>query len=483
MIVFPFRYQILAGLSLFAGLVFTTQAAPPNILFLLADDLAWSGTGVAMHPELPETSRNGFVDTPALARLAEEGVRFSDAYSPAPICTPTRRSIVCGMSVARQRGAEFRSLFDPSQHPTIPQALKQANHAYRTAHFGKWGEAMVATPEQCGYDVSDGETGNVTGDSADPDDPKLTGSLSRRAADFIRETVREERPFFAQVSYYAVHLAIQARPETLAKYEARGRPPRNAPSEFLAMLEELDAGVGLLLDTLDELGVADDTWVIFSSDNGGREFEKRGARYNEKLRLPTKTARQGRNPKFSLPAEYAVRLPDNEPLRGSKQLLYEGGIRVPFLVRGPGVQLGTFQRQPIVLYDLLPTFHELAGGTGPLPDTLDGSSLVPAFLGEPLPDPERIAPGQVFHRPRPLNDTGEGYSALRHRNYKLLVAWTPEGEVKRRELYDLRHDLAEQNDLSRVDPGRTERLFAKLMTYLEEVDAETATEIPGNRRE
>ena len=452
----------------------------PNILFILADDLAWSGTGVAMHHELPETSRNAFVDTPALARLAREGVRFSDAYSPAPICTPTRRSVLCGMTVARQRGAEFKSRFDPSQHLTIPRALKRANPAYRTAHFGKWGEAMVARPEQSGYDVSDGETGNVTGDSDDATDPKRTRGVTERTIGFIENCVTDKQPFFAQVSYYAVHLAVQARSETVEKYRLRGRPTRNAPAEFYAMLEELDAGVGRLLETLDRLAIATNTWVIFSADNGGREFEKLSPTYLEALRQPHSAyARQAQRRGEALSADLRYRLPDNHPLRGSKQTLFEGGIRVPFIARGPGVKPGSFQRQPIALYDLLPTFHELAGGTEALPDSVDGGSLVPALLGGSLADAERIAPGLVFHRPRPQRSTGEGSSALRHRNYKLLLTWSAQGEVKRTELFRLDRDMAERHDLAREDPGRTERLRKKLLDYLAAVNAEQATEIPG----
>ena len=463
---------------LLAGSSLATEDALPNFLFILADDLSWSGTQAAMHPALPETSRNAFVETPAIVRLASEGLRFSDAYSPAPICTPTRRSILCGMSVARQRGAEFRSLFDPAQHLTIPKALKQANANYTCGHFGKWGEAMVATPEQAGYDVSDGETGNRTGDSVDPNDPKLTASVTRRARDFMCDAVTSERPFYVQVSYYAVHLQVQAREETIAKYHARGRPPRSAPAEFFAMLEELDRGVGLLLETMDELKIRDDTWVVFSSDNGGREFEKWNPRYRERLRLDCRAKHQAADPNSQLPPDFGVRLPDNDPLRGSKQLLYEGGIRVPFVVRGPSVDSGTFHRQPVVLYDLLPTFYELAGGED-LPAEIDGSSLVPAFRGELLPDAERINPGLVFHRPRPSNETGEGYSVLRHRDYKLVVAWTPDGDVKRKELYRMSRDLSERFDLSREDPERTERLFQKLMDYLTAVNAERPQDRPG----
>lgn len=459
---------------LVAGAALTVSAAePPNILFILADDLPWSGTGVAMHPDLPETSRNAFVDTPALSRLAAEGVRFSDAYAPAPICTPTRRSVLCGMTPARQRGTEFGSTFDPTQHLTIPKALKLANPAYQTAHFGKWGENMGATPEQAGYDVSDGETGNVTGDSADPKDPKLTSSVTGRAVNFIQKSAAEGKPFYAQVSYYAVHLAIQALPETVKKYEQRGRPTRHAPTDFYAMLEELDQGVGQLLSALDSAGIADNTWVIFSSDNGGKEYEALAPNYLESLREPTSvSARQSANRKEPLEADLFYSLPDNAPLRGVKQTLFEGGIRVPFLARGPGVVPGTFQRQPIALYELLPTFYELAGGTEKLPDELDGASLVEALKGQRLTDEERTRPGLVFHRPRAIKGFGKGYSALRHRNYKLILSWDDKGEVSKTELFRLDHDLREAHDLSTSDPDRTESLRKKLLDYLAAVNAE-----------
>lgn len=144
-----------------------------------------------------------------------------------------------------------------------------------------------------------------------------------------------------------------------------------------------------------------------------------------------------------------------------------------------GVRPGSFHRQPVVLYDLLPTFHELAGGVEDLPEDIDGRSLVPAFRGELLPDAERINPGLVFHRPRPGNDTGEGYSALRYRDYKLVVVWTADGEVKRRELYRMSRDLGEQFDLSAEDPERTDRLFQKLIDYLNAVGAEKPQDRPG----
>ena len=136
-------------------------AKSPNIVLILTDDQGWSQVSQVIDPRV-STSVSRYLETPNMNRLASEGVRFTSGYSPAPLCTPTRRSILCGATTARC-GSEFRSKWVPAEHTTIPKALKMANPDYRCAHFGKWGEQMISTPEQCGYDISDGMTGNNTG--------------------------------------------------------------------------------------------------------------------------------------------------------------------------------------------------------------------------------------------------------------------------------------------------------------------------------
>jgi arylsulfatase A len=190
----------------------------PNILLILSDDQGWSQVSQTMHPDVPD-GQSSYLRTPNIDRLGREGVRFSSGYSPTPLCTPTRRSILCGTTAARS-GSEFASTWRPTDHLTIPQALKRAHPAYRTAHFGKWGEQMNATPEACGCDASDGVTGNVTGGmpgSLNPgmpgaghnntapfyinqEDPKLTGHVTDRTLQFMRESVRTNRPFYIQAS-------------------------------------------------------------------------------------------------------------------------------------------------------------------------------------------------------------------------------------------------------------------------------------------
>ena len=281
-----------AGLFALTPLLDAAESAKarPNFIFILTDDQGWAESGVPMHPDIKD-SCCPYLSTPSLERLAKAGMRFSSGYSPGPLCTPTRRCVLSGKSTARNRGSEFRSNFyDPSRHLTIPKALKTVDPAYRCAHFGKWGENMEATPEQCGYDESDGDTGNLTGNGnvawkqggeqfSPQQDPKLITSMTARATDFITRQAKEKRPFYMQVSHYASHLQIQAHPETVEKYKKKGAPPRTFPPEWAAMTEDLDTGIGKLLDKIDELGLAGNTYVFMSADNGGSPYGRNNALY------------------------------------------------------------------------------------------------------------------------------------------------------------------------------------------------------------
>ena len=160
---------------------------------------------------------------------------------------------------------------------TIPRALKQANANYQCAHFGKWGERMISTPEQCGYDLSDGMTGNVTGGMAAKereyhlvDDPKRTGTVSSRAIQFMAKQSKANKPFYVQVSYYAVHLRVELLKESLKKYNKKGTPDRGYTPAWAGMLEELDRGIGSILSAVDALGIGENTYVVFMADSGGR---------------------------------------------------------------------------------------------------------------------------------------------------------------------------------------------------------------------
>lgn len=455
--------------AIFSGLVLVSaaQTAPamnsriaetrPNIILILTDDQGWPQTHAGMHPDIPE-SGIGYLNTPNMDRLASEGMRFTSGYSPQTICTPSRRSILCGMTPARQRGTKFQSdFFDPSKHLTIPRALKSIDPSYVCAFFGKWGEHMEASPDQCGYDESDGSTGNVDGnmiagkmvfpehpwDVSVSDDPKETFSLSKRAMDFIRRQTSTGHPFYLQMSYYAVHQRIQTKSTTLDKYEAKGPSPRAFPPGFAGMLEDLNTGIGQILQTLDEIGIGSNTYVFFTSDNGTDAELTKGE---------------------AVPS-------CNYPLRRGKQTIYEGGIRVPFIVRGPGIKPGSVSHIPVAGYDLLPTFYELAGGNEALPGDLDGGSFASLLKGNGLGEIKRPVPGLIFHLPFPIKG-GIPMSAIRVGDFKLLVHW----DDKKYELFDLATDIGEKNNLADQMPAKTKELFDILQSYLKSVNAETPLE-------
>ena len=255
----------------------TADAASPNIVLILTDDQGWSQLSVPMDPSVPD-AKSDYLETPNMSKLISRGMRFTSGYSPAPLCTPTRRSILCGTSAARS-GPEFSSKWIPKDHLTIPTALKSADANYRCAHFGKWGEQMASTPEECGYDTSDGMTGNNTGgmptslgvkgshDDGPPHfidnkDPKRTNSVTDSAIAFMKQQSNDQKPFYVQVSYYAQHLSIVTSEKMLAKYESKGVPYRCYTQAWAAMMEELDQGIGRLIETIDQLNIDDNTFVF-----------------------------------------------------------------------------------------------------------------------------------------------------------------------------------------------------------------------------
>ena len=426
--------------SLF-GLTAALQADSPNIILILTDDQGWSQRSGLMDPENPKTG-SSYLHTPAMDRIAEEGMRFTGGYSPAPLCTPTRRSILCGTSAARS-GTEFVSKWVPADHLTLPRALKQANPEYQCAHFGKWGEKMISSPEECGYDVSDGHTGNVTGGMEDKmkpahivEDPKRTGSVTDRSIEFIRKQTKAGKPFYTQVSYYAVHLRTELLQASLEKYQKKGAPDRAYSQGWAGMLEELDNGIGRILDELDALGISDKTYVIFTTDNGGRGT------------VP------GGDPKSPAP---------NVPLSGAKHSLLEGGIRVPLMVRGPSIKAGSVCRVPVTGYDFLPTFFELGGGKGGLSEELDGGSFVTLFSDPKSDSVKRPIDGLIFSRPR------QGMVAIRSGKWKMLAKINAKREIESGKLFNVVEDIAEAHDLSTKKPDKARELQARLKTYFETV--------------
>ena len=210
------------------------QAAPssPNFVFILSDDQGWPVTSVQMHPTR-ENAKSDYFQTPNLERLARQAMRFSQGYAPAALCSPTRRSLQFGQMPVRQGSRGFGAKYPADNtRPTIPRILKSVNPRYVAAHFGKWDHRTDLAPEHLGYDESDGNTGNRSGSITSgfdnkekwrlytvTEDPKRIFSLTDRSLDFMMRSVREDRPFYLQISHYAVHVTMQTRRASLEKYQ------------------------------------------------------------------------------------------------------------------------------------------------------------------------------------------------------------------------------------------------------------------------
>ncbi len=425
---------------------------PPNIVLILVDDQGWNGTSVLMDPRV-SASKSDYYLTPSIARLAAEGMTFSNGYAPSPICVASRRSIQFGQTPARL-GTRYENDDEPRDQRSIPEILKEIDERYATAHFGKW--HMKPSPSNLGYDESDGSTVNRTGgyrlgkkkwlEYRATDDPKLMFEVTDRAIDFMIRKAAEGRPFYLQVSHYAVHMDMETRPETYDRFDsmAKGSVHRSVP--FAGMTRDLDDAIGRLLESLEILGLKDETYVFYTSDNGA-VFE-----------FPPKT-----DELFAF-APKARRESRNHPLRGGKWTLFEGGIRVPFVVTGPGIEPGSTCSEPVVGWDLLPTFAALAGSTSGLPENLDGGDFASLLKNTGSGDVVRPAEALVFHSLR----FAPPHSSIRVGDYKLIRIW----RENRRLLYNLKEDIGESNDLAESMPGKAEELDAKLQGYLESVGAE-----------
>ncbi|QXD29305.1 sulfatase [Opitutia bacterium ISCC 52] len=424
-------------------------AAVPNIVLILTDDQGWGATSVLMDEDVPE-SRSDYVRTPHLEKLADRGVIFSSAYAPHPNCSPTRYSILTGKSPAklqmsdivdRHRGHFFEgNRVIPPPHVndiadeeiTIAEWIKQHRSDYATAHFGKW-HINGGGPERHGFDVSTGATGNREGGSEDPN-PKRIFSITERGNEWMEEQVKADRPFYMQLSHYATHLAIYSLDSTLEVVESRQPGERHALAGHAAMSEDLDSGVGMTIDKIKELGIEDNTYVIYIADNGSYPLNNPGN--------------------------------TNGPLHGWKATTWEGGIRVPLIIAGPGINHSR-SRERVIGWDLFPTICDWLG-IDSLPNGIEGGSLNAVLNGEGNASVEREYPFLVVHFPHyQLAKAGQPSTAMYQGNYKLLKFW----ETGEYHLYDLDKDLEETNDLAGKDTNRVVRMSRQLDNYLKAIDA------------
>ena len=418
----------------------------PNLIVILTDDQSWVGSSVQIKPKDPRT-RSDYYLTPHLERMASMGMRFTQGYSTAASCCPTRRAIQTGQFPARHEYNADREGWTNTYRKqlNIPRMLKAADDQYQTAHFGKWDHRYdEISPAEQSYDFSDGYTGNGTGGNkgsggpASMPDPKRIDTITDKALHFITRNHHRKKPFYLQLSHYAVHLDIFYNQRTLESTRKRSTGQKHTMPEFAAMTSDMDAGIGRSLDKLEELKILKNTWLFFLSDNGGRNSIPKAPTAEEHL---------------------------NAPLRDGKHSFYEGGIRVPFIILGPGVKPGSISNVPVSGVDILPTLAELANYSKPLPDNIDGGSLRNIILNNGVGTVKRNEPYLIFHQgvDRKL------MSAIRLQNYKLVKKWK-ENSI---ELYDLDLDISETTDLSEKMKLKTNELHDMLLNYLIQVNADT----------
>jgi arylsulfatase A-like enzyme len=427
----------------------------PNIVFMMSDDQAWNGLSVPMHPDIP-WSRSSFIETPNLEKLAAQGMRFSAAYAPASVCAPTRISLQTGKTPAALHwtkasrsvtAADGHKMVGPrnirqisSKEVTIAELLRDAGYA--TAHYGKW-HISGGGPEANGYDESDGNTGNEHAYKFTDPNPVDIFGMAKRAAAFMEKSKNANKPFFIQISWHALHAPQNAMKATLAKYAARtGGSVGDKRVGQAALAENLDTGVGMVVEAIDRLGLKQNTFVIYMSDNGSGGGGGKGGR-------------AGRGKRGGL--------------SGGKGSVWEGGIRSPLIIRGPGVPSNSWCHERVVGYDFFPTYCEWAGVPATkLPATIEGGSIAP-LLANGTGTVKRSRDEMVFHFPH--YQSGDGpHSALFLGNLKLMKFY----ETNRLALFDINKDISEQNDLAQKMPQQVAKLDAKLVAYLKNVNAQMA---------
>lgn len=441
----------------------------PNVVFFLIDDMGWMDIGA---------NGSEFYETPHIDKLASEGMRFTQAYAASPICSPTRASILTGKNPARINLTQWiggpgnpdyeRNL--PLEEVLFPEVLKEVG--YKNIFLGKWhlnnktGEDTF-WPDKQGFDINIGghfrgglyvknkyfSPWNIPNLENGPEGEYMTDRLAEEASNFIENNA--DTTFLLYLSFYQVHAPFSAPKDRVEKYNTKKeilgledsdrfaeatfedktfeyRKRQDHPT-YAAMVESMDMAVGKVLNKLKEKGLDDNTIVVFFSDNGG---------LNTSEGIPT----------------------SNAPLKYGKGWLYEGGIREPAIIKWPGeTKPGTVSNQIITSMDFYPTILDMIGE--PLrPDLhIDGKSIVPLLKGKD----KKIHDATYFHYPHRSNQKGSPSSAIRVGDYKLIVFLND----NRMELYNIKEDIGETNNLTEEKPRLTNKLYSKLEKWWDEVDA------------
>lgn len=442
---------------------------PPNVLFILVDDLGYRDLGVY---------GSEFYDTPNLDELASNAIRFTDAYTAHPVCSPTRAAIMTGkdpvrvnitdwipgMPTERAQNPELVPPEDihnmPLKETTMAEAFKE--QGYQTFYAGKWhlGQTQEYWPENQGFDINKGghDRGSPPGGYYSPyDNPRLedgpegeylTDRLGDESLQFMENMAEKDNPFFLYLAFYTVHTPIQGSEKYDSLYlEKKMRLPdsgkvqtrpehlgetrlNQSNHKYAAMVRSMDENVGRLLDKLEELNLSENTIIVFTSDNGGLTTLRNYG--------PTAVT----------------------PLRAGKGWAYEGGIRVPLIIKAPGIPEGKVSSHPVTSMDYYPTLLELAGFPMKNDQHVDGKSIVP-YLKNPGQVGDRTL---VWHYPHYHGSTWRPGSAIRQNEWK-LVEFYEEDTV---ELYNLSEDAGEQNNLVDEYPDKAQDLKEQMHNYIDE---------------
>lgn len=423
----------------------------PNIVLILVDDFGW--TDLACYG-------SKLYETPSIDQLARDGMKFTQAYSACTVCSPTRAALLTGKYPARLHVTDWIpgqmpenpkllvpdwTKYLPLEEITIARALKE--HGYATASIGKWhlgGEEYY--PTKHGFDINIGGTDlpntkhyfspyEITTIKDGPKGEYLTDRITDEAIRFME--ANKDKPFFLYLPHFTVHLPLQAKQELIKKYQAKIKPGMEQNNAiYAAMIDSLDQSVGRIRGELKKLGIAERTIVIFASDNGGR--------------VPTTS---------------------NLPLRVGKGSCYEGGTRVPLIIDWPGMtKPGSVCETPVITMDLYPTIAEAAGAPEAVGNAKDGVDLAPL-----LHQTGRIKRGELFwHYPHYQHYQLGGatpYSAIRKGDFKLIEFL----DDMRVELYNLRDDIGEKNNLAAKMPEKVDELRKRLHAWRDEVGAQMPT--------
>lgn len=476
-------FVLVFGLVLFGFGPTFSQEKKKNIIVFLVDDMGWQDTSVPFWDK--RTAFNDLYRTPNMERLAKRGMKFSNAYAN-PVCTPTRVSIATGMNEARHRITNWTNVKKdtPTDYPDsllsppnwnhnglstapgiansvvatpLPMLLKQAgyfNIHCGKAHFSPYG-TPASNPINIGFDV------NIAGSAAghpgsflakdsyrsNPNDTlwavrgldkyiaqglNLTEALTREAIATLEANKNNGKPFFLHMSHYAVHIPLSKDDRFYQYYIDKGVSDTEA--RYAALVEGMDKSLGDLMDYLDKQGIADDTYILFLSDNGGLSLT---------------------------PQRGGIAHTQNLPLRQGKGSLYEGGIRIPMLAAGPGIAPSSTTKQYVGIDDIFPTIMEFAGQKKyKTIQTVDGKSMLPFLKNANKMDSEKVL---LWHYPNnwtTVNLKGISWgTALRKGNWKLIYFH----KYQTMELYDLSNDIGEEKDLAAKYPEKVKEL-ADLMT-------------------